>query len=113
VGLRVLVCGGRHYPLMERVYSILDDLNPDLVIQGGASGADLHARTWANMKGRACATFPAQWTALGPEAGPIRNRWMLKYGRPDLVIAFPGGAGTHNMVQAALAAGVKVRDERR
>jgi predicted Rossmann-fold nucleotide-binding protein len=28
--------------------------------------------------------------------------------RPDVVIAFPGGAGTADMVRAATAAGVKV-----
>jgi UDP-N-acetylmuramoylalanine-D-glutamate ligase len=33
---------------------------------------------------------------------------MLKEGRPDLVVAFPGGKGTANMVAQARAAGIRV-----
>jgi hypothetical protein len=33
---------------------------------------------------------------------------MLELGKPDLVIAFEGGAGTRDMTSAATAAGVKV-----
>ena len=40
----------------------------------------------------------------------IRNRRMLEEGRPDLVIAFPGGKGTANMVRIALQAGIQVRE---
>jgi len=39
-------------------------------------------------------------------AGPIRNQWMLKYGKPDLVLALPGGAGTASMIDLASKAGV-------
>lgn len=38
------------------------------------------------------------------DAGPIRNRRMLEQGKPDLVVAFPGGAGTANMVRLTEAA---------
>jgi hypothetical protein len=34
---------------------------------------------------------------------------MLVYGKPQLVVAFPGGGGTANMVEQAEAAGVKVK----
>ena len=33
---------------------------------------------------------------------------MLEYGKPELVIAFEGGAGTRDMTSAATAAGVRV-----
>ena len=33
---------------------------------------------------------------------------MLAEGKPDLVVAFPGGAGTANMIEQARAAGVRV-----
>jgi UDP-N-acetylmuramoylalanine-D-glutamate ligase len=33
---------------------------------------------------------------------------MLDEGKPDLVVAFPGGRGTANMVQQAHRAGVEV-----
>ena len=41
-------------------------------------------------------------------AGPERNARMLAEGRPDLVVAFPGGTGTADMVRRAKAAGVRV-----
>jgi hypothetical protein len=33
---------------------------------------------------------------------------MLREGKPDLVIAFPGGRGTAHMTRIALEAGLKV-----
>jgi hypothetical protein len=38
----------------------------------------------------------------------MRNQAMLDYGKPDLVVAFPGGKGTADMVRRARVAGVKV-----
>jgi hypothetical protein len=35
---------------------------------------------------------------------------MLDEGQPDLVIAFPGGAGTANMIQQSKARGIPVRE---
>lgn len=108
--MKVLVTGGRDYADQRRVFSVLDDINPDFVIQGGARGADMHARAWAKDKGKPCATFDAQWERLGKMAGGLRNAWMLEFGQPDLVLAFPGGRGTENMKSQARDAGVEVRE---
>lgn len=48
----------------------------------------------------------------GKAAGPIRNQRMLDDGKPDRVLAFPGGRGTANMVKLAKAAGVPVHEIR-
>ena len=45
---------------------------------------------------------------LGRKAGPIRNQRMLDEGKPDLVVAFPGGKGTNGMIDLARNAGVRV-----
>ena len=37
-------------------------------------------------------------------AGSVRNALMLSDGKPDMVIAFPGGSGTADMVRQAEAA---------
>lgn len=42
----------------------------------------------------------------------MRNRRMLDEGRPDLVVAFPGGPGTRNMVKLARAHGILVHEMR-
>jgi hypothetical protein len=108
---RVLVCGGRDYNDRDRVFSILDvahAANPIIeLIHGAASGADKLADEWADGK-VAIHAFPAPWETLGHRAGPIRNQKMLDEGKPDMVIAFPGGAGTADMVKRAEKAGVPV-----
>lgn len=108
--MRVLVTGGRNYTDVERIYSALDALGVTLLIHGGASGADTEAGRWADFHGVPCMVFPAPWAHHGRAAGPIRNGWMLEYGRPDLVVAFPGGRGTANMVKQARDRGVEVRE---
>lgn len=110
---RILVCGGRDYDNAEAVYAILDRLYQwagyqVVIIQGGARGADALGRQWAERNGLEFVEFKADWAKHGRSAGPIRNRQMLQEGHPDLVVAFPGGKGTLDMVAAAKAAGVKV-----
>jgi UDP-N-acetylmuramoylalanine-D-glutamate ligase len=53
-------------------------------------------------------TYEADWDTHGKAAGPIRNKRMLDEGKPDLVVAFPGGRGTANMISQARKAGVEV-----
>jgi hypothetical protein len=79
----------------------------DHLIEGGARGADLHARTWARDRGVSRETYEADWENHGTFAGPMRNRRMLDEGKPDLVIAFPGGKGTRNMLKQARDRGVE------
>ena len=52
--------------------------------------------------------YMADWKRLGRKAGPIRNQRMLVEGKPDLVVAFPGGKGTAGMVTLARNASVEV-----
>jgi hypothetical protein len=78
----------------------------ECVIEGGALGADRLAREWAEGMAIRVETFDADWMAHGPAAGPMRNRRMLEEGRPDMLVAFPGGAGTADMVRQARRARV-------
>ncbi|MGQ3297700.1 DUF2493 domain-containing protein [Reyranella sp.] len=111
---RVLVCGGRTYRDMREVSRVLDGLapKPTLIIHGGAFGADSCASEWAYKRGVPEQRFAADWKTHGRAAGPIRNQQMLDEGRPDLVVAFPGGTGTADMVRRAKAAGVRVIEVR-
>jgi hypothetical protein len=109
--VRVIVCGGRTYgsSLDERnlLRHTLDDHQITELINGGAGGADYWARHWAKSRRILVTTIDAEWDKFGLHAGPIRNTAMLKL-KPDLVIAFPGGKGTADMVRQARAAGVPV-----
>lgn len=79
------------------------------IIHGCANGVDTIAGGWAkgyyNIE-----EYPAQWDKYGKSAGFIRNKQMLEEGKPDIVIAFPGGKGTKMMVDLAKKAGVEVID---
>lgn len=81
-----------------------------MIIHGGARGADSLAAYWAAHSGVPFETYQADWKQHGRGAGPIRNKRMLSEGKPDLVVAFPGGSGTAHMVRIAREAGVKVME---
>lgn len=111
---RILVYGGRLFD--DRVYfennmhrlqerSFARDF---CIIEGGAKGADRMAREWARRQGLPVLTFEANWDRYGNGAGPIRNQWMLTWGKPDLGVAFPGGSGTANMTALLERNGISV-----
>lgn len=110
--MTVLVTGGRRYTDVACVYRELDELlvqHPDMVVvQGGARGADELARSWAYSRGQPYRTYPADWS-LGRRAGIERNQHMLDVESVDLVLAFPGGAGTSDMVRRARAADISIK----
>jgi hypothetical protein len=108
--LKVLICGGRDYDPCK-VQTWLDKFPEkkmiSSIIQGGATGADRGGYYWACENDIEVETFMADWDKHGKSAGPIRNREMIKQ-KPDLVIAFPGGKGTEDMISMAEKAGVRV-----
>lgn len=109
---RVLVCGGRDYRNWEQLYHVLSYLAVEYgfteVIHGAARGADTMADQWASMTGLPARAFPANWALYRNAAGAKRNQQMLDEGKPDLVVAFPGGDGTADMVRRARAANIRV-----
>lgn len=107
---RVLVCGGRDYRDRRAVFTALDGLvpTPTHIITGDARGAVHHAMLWAVARSIPCTVFTAHWQTEGLAAGPNRNARMLVEGRPDLIVAFPGGRGTADMKRRARAAGVRI-----
>lgn len=113
--MKILVCGGRSYGDVDKVFEILDCINTltpiSYLVHGNAKGADRLAEDWA-IQAKVCPlSYPADWEKHGKTAGPIRNKQMLD-NNPDirLVVAFPGGAGTKNMAALAKARDIKVME---
>ena len=98
--MRILVCGGRDFVDYERLERVLDASGATLIIHGGARGADSLAGAWAKKRNVPVLVFYADWS-VGRKAGILRNQKMLDEGKPDKVIAFPGGRGTADMVRRA------------
>lgn len=122
---RVLICGGRTFgeryderPMEEVLREqtlfldtvmALHDAEPfSTVITGMAKGADRMAFMWATEMNIPTEQYPAKWELYGKGAGVRRNIEMLFEGKPDLVVAFPGGPGTADMTRRAKDAGVRV-----
>lgn len=105
--MRLLVCGGRDYRNWTLLESVLDLLGPTVIIEGGARGADASAAYWAQQRGVEHVQVVAEWEKYGKRAGHLRNGEMLKW-KPDMVLAFPGGRGTADMVAQARMAGIPV-----
>lgn len=106
---RILVCGGRDFSNQQFMFSYLDRMHQHrpitCIIQGEARGADVMAKTWAILRNVPFEGYPANWDN-GKSAGPRRNIYMLKHGKPDIVVAFVGGTGTAHMVRLAEQAGI-------
>ena len=123
--MKILVCGGRDFTDKKLLYNTLDDLATKHnlwappedgntlplrmeIISGGAKGADTLAIDYAIINWCRFKEYKADWKKYRKAAGPIRNQQMLDEGKPDLVIAFPGGRGTADMCNRAEKAGVEV-----
>ena len=110
--MKVLVCGGRKFfdkvLFRTAMHTIHQDTPIRLIIHGGANGADWLAKYWAASNGIASKEYKADGAGQGRSAGPRRNAIMLEESEPDIVVAFPGGKGTADMVKKAEAKNVKV-----
>lgn len=111
--MRILVTGGRNFMDKQAVYLTLDDAvkgipkDEVIVIHGNARGADDLADQWGRDRDIQVCRCPAPWHKWPLSAGPIRNKAMLLL-EPHKVVAFPGGAGTSNMIKLARQAGIEV-----
>ncbi len=115
--MRLLVCGGRDFKDSHMAFAIISDTLqwydvsydcPHTIISGCARGADQIALDWAEAYGVPVDPYPADWNKYPKAAGPIRNQRMIDEGKPDMVLAFPGGKGTADMIKRAGKAGITV-----
>jgi hypothetical protein len=109
----IAVTGGRYFSDVAMVDRNLRKwINPgdstSLIIHGGARGADTLAGNWGKQSGVHIAVVNALWDWYGKAAGHMRNDAMTLL-RPELLLAFPGGRGTADMVTAARRHNISVR----
>jgi len=99
---KIIVTGGRTYNNWNKVCDVLSLLNPELIIQGGATDADQLAREYADMHHIKRETIHANWTEYGKAAGPMRNKEMILTYPDAIIVAFKGDKGTQNCITTAL-----------
>lgn len=116
MGKVLIVTGNRNWTDKELVDQAIAGADADVVITGGARGADRPAKEVADARGIEVLVFKAEWGRYGRGAGMVNNRRLLdaalKRG-PVLVLAFHddllNSKGTKNMVEIARKAGAEVR----
>lgn len=74
---------------------------PDLVVSGGARGADTMGERWAREHKIPVTIFKPDWKLHGKKAGILRNADIIK--EATHVLAFPSksGRGTQNSIKRA------------
>lgn len=101
--MRVLVCGGKDFKDYKHLCKVLDTLHREqpfsIVIQGASRGATTLAKKWADERGVTYLKFTANWNKWGKRATYLRNKRIIEEGKPDLVVAFPGGHATERMLR--------------
>ncbi|MGL5189759.1 MAG: DUF2493 domain-containing protein [Paraclostridium sp.] len=89
--MKILICGGRDFNnklLFEKSIDGLINAN-DIIISGGAKGADALAETYAKHNNLETKIFLPQYNLWGKIAPLIRNSEMIK--ECDQVLAFWDG----------------------
>lgn len=88
--MKVAVIGSRTFDDYKYLSCYLDSFRKkhaiDLIVSGGAIGADTLAEKYADENGIEKLIFPADWKKYGKRAGYIRNQDIIK--NCDVVIAF-------------------------
>ncbi len=103
MNIKLSVIGSRSfndYDLLEKEINSLH-FDIDLIISGGAKGADTLGEQYANKYGIKTMIFKPNWKKYGMSAGFKRNRDIIQ--KCDAVIAFWDGIskGTKNSLDTA------------
>ena len=106
------VCGGRDYENYTMLSASMAGFvaRGDVIVHGGARGADSLSGRFAEENGFGIIIVPAIWSR-SRGAGFARNEIIANLPLAFL-IAFKGGNGTADMVKRAIAHGIKVHDLR-
>lgn len=104
--MKVAVVGSRTFANRGLLFDKLDELQRvhgafDLVVSGGASGADSLAEEYALAYQIEVLVLEADWRRYGRGAGPVRNQEIVK--AADMIVAFWNGEsrGTANAIEIA------------
>lgn len=104
--MRMVVCGSRSWRSQSLIRGWLFRLQPDLILHGGAEGADSIAGEVAEGLGIRTLVYRPDYEVFGPQATHVRNDQMLD--QADYVLAFWDGKsrGTKSVIEKAERRGI-------
>ncbi len=102
----VIVTGSRKWKSAKQIIALkaaLNEADPDMIVHGGALGADSVAHTWCKNNGKISKVYFPDYDKHGKGAPLKRNIRMLEDYPEALVIAcpFPDSRGTYHTMQGA------------
>jgi len=103
--MNIAIVGSRScssYDLVENTMARFFDLGMiDVIVSGGARGADALGKKYATEHGIEYQEFPADWERFGKSAGFERNKYIVT--AADVVVAFWDGKskGTEHTLEIA------------
>ncbi len=106
--MKVAVIGSRSFRDYEELKMVLDSFKIDLIVSGGAIGADKMGEYYAREHDIKTLIFLPDWEQHGKAAGFIRNKLIVK--NSDLIIAFwdQKSKGTKNSLDYAQEKGTSI-----
>ncbi len=111
----VIVTGSRDWTNSKVIFDALDACHAttpiEVLVNGGARGADDISTEWAIHNKVECVIVPAEWDLYGKAAGMRRNRKMLDMYPKAHVLGFPLGRspGTRGCLAEAKKRGMPYR----
>lgn len=98
--MKLAVVGSRGFDDYQLLCKYLDEINPGMIVSGGAIGADYLSQKWSKDRGKAILIFYPDWSK-GKGAALERNEHIII--NADKVIAFWDGKsrGTANSIKRA------------
>lgn len=110
------VTGGRDYSDAECVNREMaahhERLEFGVVINGYADGLDKLVDAWCVSNGVQPARCPALWDYWRSQGrvriAGVRRNWAMTLLRPRVLLAWPGGEGTDNMIAQCRRVGIEV-----
>ncbi len=111
--MKTIIAGSRHIKNPKHLLDAIriaeeNGVYLDEIVSGMADGPDYMGYTYAKARGIPFKTFPAEWNKYGKAAGPIRNQKMAEYANALIAIWDGKSPGTHDMIERAKAAGLKI-----
>jgi hypothetical protein len=114
--MKIGIIGSRTFNNYELLKEVMGDylnrdneLNCELVVSGGANGADSLGERWARENNIQTLIFKPDWKKYGKSAGFIRNEDIIK--NSDFVVAFWDeiSKGTKSSIDLAIKHDIPVR----
>lgn len=108
--MKTIIAGSRYITDYDKVCRAVEASGFVIteVVSGCARGVDTLGEQYANKHKLPIKQFMAAWKMYGIHAGPFRNQQMADYAEALIAIPGPDSRGTWDMVQRAMAKGLRV-----